>query len=79
MAIEPQYMRPVILHGFGTNAKKRMPSSLGDLAQFGWLPLAAALFGTQEWKPQWLITISFQWLVFDCMPKCLLLLSPKLN
>ena len=54
MAIEPQYMRPVILHGFGTNAKKRMPSSLADLAQFGWLPLAAALFGTQEWKPQWL-------------------------
>ena len=47
-------MRPVILHGLGTNAKKRMPSSLADLAQFGWLPLAAALFGTQEWKPQWL-------------------------
>ena len=22
--------------------------------KFGWLPLAAALFGTQEWKPQWL-------------------------
>ena len=54
MTIEPHYMRPVILHGFGTNAKKRMPSSLADLAQFGWLPLAAALFGTQEWKPQWL-------------------------
>ena len=47
-------MRPVILHGFGTTAKKRMPSSLAELAQFGWLPLAAALFGTQEWKPQWL-------------------------
>ena len=54
MAIEPHYMRPVILHGFGTSAKKRMPSSLADLAQFGWLPLVAALFGTQEWKPQWL-------------------------
>ena len=54
MAIEPQYMRPVILHGFGTSAKKRMPNSLADLAQFGWLPLAAALFGTNEWKPQWL-------------------------
>ena len=38
----------------GTNAKKRMPGSLADLAQCGWLPLAAALFGTQEWKPQWL-------------------------
>ena len=54
MEIEPYYMRPVILHGFGTNAKKRMPDSLADLAQYGWLPLAAALFGTQEWKPQWL-------------------------
>ena len=51
MEIEPHYMRPVILHGFGTNAKKRMPGSLADLAQYGWLPLAAALFGTQEWKP----------------------------
>ena len=54
MAIEPHYMRPVILHGFGTSAKKRMPNSLADVAQFGWLPLAAALFGTHEWKPQWL-------------------------
>ena len=44
MEIEPHYMRPVILHGFGTNAKKRMPGSLADLAQYGWLPLAAALF-----------------------------------
>ena len=35
MEIEPHYMRPVILHGFGTNAKKRMPSSLADLAQYG--------------------------------------------
>ena len=24
------------------------------MAQFGWLPLAAALFGTAEWQPQWL-------------------------
>ena len=54
MAIKPHYMRPVILHGFGTSAKERMPNSLADLAQFGWLPLAAALFGTHEWKPQWL-------------------------
>ena len=54
MEIEPKFMRPVILHGFGTNAKKRLPNSLADLAQYGWLPLAAALFGTQEWKPQWL-------------------------
>ena len=23
MTIEPHYMRPVILHGFGTNAKKK--------------------------------------------------------
>ena len=44
MAIEPHYMRPVILHGFGTNAKKRMPSSLADLAQSRPIRL----------KPQWL-------------------------
>lgn len=47
-------MRPVILHGFGTNAKRRMPGSLAELAQFGWLPMPAALFGTREWQPQWL-------------------------
>ena len=54
MEVEPGYMRPVILHGFGTSAKRRMPARLKELAQFGWLPLAAALFGTSEWKPQWL-------------------------
>ena len=54
MEIEPGFMRPVILHGFGTRAKQRLPSRLEDLAQFGWLPLAAALFGTAEWQPQWL-------------------------
>ena len=31
MEIEPNFMRPVILHGFGTNAKKRLPNSLADL------------------------------------------------
>ena len=54
MEIEPGFMRPVILHGFGTRAKQRLPSRLEDLAQFGWLPLAAALIGTAEWQPQWL-------------------------
>ena len=54
MEIEPGYMRPVILHGFGTSAKQRLPGRLTELAQRGWLPLAAALFGTAEWKPQWL-------------------------
>ena len=54
MEIEPGFMRPVILHGFGTRAKQRLPSRLEDLAQFGWLQLAAALFGTAEWQPQWL-------------------------
>ena len=54
MEIEPKFMRPVILHGFGSNAKKRLPQSLVNLAPDGWLPLAAALFGTQDWKPQWL-------------------------
>ena len=54
MEIEPGFMRPVILHGFGTRAKQWLPSRLKDLAQFGWLLSAAALFGTAEWQPQWL-------------------------
>ena len=54
MEIEPGFMRPAILHGFGTRAKQRLPLRLEELAQFGWVPLAAALFGTAEWQPQWL-------------------------
>ena len=54
MEIERGFMRPAILHGFGTSAKQRLPSRLAELAQFGWLPLAAALFGTVDWQPQWL-------------------------
>ena len=54
MEVEPDFMRPAILHGFGTSAKKRLPTRLAELAQFGWLPLAAALFGTTDWQPQWL-------------------------
>ena len=46
MEIEQGFMRPAILHGFGTSAKQRLPTRLAELAQFGWLPLAAALFGT---------------------------------
>ena len=44
----------IILHGFGTSAKQRLPTRLAELAQFRWLPLAAALFGTVDWQPQWL-------------------------
>ena len=54
MEIEQGFMRPAILHGFGTSAKQRLPTRLAELAQFGWLPLAAALFGTVDWQPQWL-------------------------
>ena len=54
MEIEQGFMRPAILHGFGTSGKQRLPSRLAELAQFGWLPLAAALFGTVDWQPQWL-------------------------
>ena len=54
MTIERKFMRPALLHGFGTSAKKQLPQSLVELAPEGWLPLAAALFGTQEWQPQWL-------------------------
>ena len=39
MEIEPGFMRPVILHGFGTNAKRRLSASLTDLAQHRWLPI----------------------------------------
>ena len=46
MEIEPEFMRPAILHGFGTSAKKRLPVRPAELAQCGWMPLAAALFGT---------------------------------
>ena len=52
MEIEQGFMRPAILHGFGTSAKQRLPSRLAELAQFGWLPLVAALFGTVDWQPQ---------------------------
>ena len=58
MEIERGFMRPTILHGFGTSAKQRLPSRLAELAQFGWLPLAAALFGTVDWQPQWLTQFS---------------------
>ena len=54
MEIEPEFMRPAISHGFGTSAKKRLPVRLAELAQYGWMPLAAALFGTVKWQPQWL-------------------------
>ena len=54
MEIEPDFMRPVILHCFGTSAKKRLPSHLADLASHGWMPLAAAFYGSAEWKPQWM-------------------------
>ena len=37
--------RPVILHGYG-GAKKEMPTSLAALAQFGWIPMAAAMVGS---------------------------------
>ena len=47
-------MRPAILHGFRTSAKKRVPGRLTELAHYGWMPLAAALFGMMKWQPQWL-------------------------
>ena len=40
--------------GLPSSAKKRLPQSLIDLAPEGWLPLAAALFGTRKWQPQWM-------------------------
>ena len=54
MTIEHNFMRPAILHGFGTSAKRQLPQSLINLASEGWIPLAAALFGTRKWQPQWM-------------------------
>ena len=54
MEIEHNYMRPVILHGFGASAKRRMPERLRDLAASRLLPMAVSLFGTPGWCPQWM-------------------------
>ena len=54
MEIKPEFMRPAFLYGFGTSAKNRLPERLTELAQYRWMPLAAALFGTKKWQPQWL-------------------------
>ena len=44
--------RPVILHGYG-GAKKEMPASLAALAKFGWVPMAAAMVGSESSSPLW--------------------------
>ena len=44
--------RPVILHGYG-GAQKEMPTSLAALAQFGWIPMAAAMVGSASSSPLW--------------------------
>ena len=44
--------RPVILHSYG-GAKKEMPTSLAALAQFGWVPMAAAMVGSGSSSPLW--------------------------
>ena len=31
-----------------------IPGRLTELAHYGWMPLAAALFGTVKWLPQWM-------------------------
>ena len=38
MTIKHNFMRPAILHGFGTSAKRQLPQSLIDLAPEGWIP-----------------------------------------
>ena len=43
---------PVKLHGYG-GAKKEMPTSLAALAQFGWIPMAAAMVGSVSSSPLW--------------------------
>ena len=43
--------RPVILHGYG--GAKKGDTSLAGLAQFGWIPMAAAMVGSASSPPLW--------------------------
>ena len=65
--------------GLALLPRKECPAvslSWPNLAGCRWLRL---YLGHKNGSPNGCIPISFQWLVCDCMPKCLLFLSPKLN
>ena len=44
--------RPAILHAYG-GAKTGMAKSLASIAPEGWIPLAAAMLGTEDKPPMW--------------------------
>ena len=44
--------RPVIIHAYG-GAKANMENALAAIAVEGWLPMAAAMLGTEDKPPMW--------------------------
>ena len=51
--IIPGYQRPVIMHAYG-GAKAGMHKALRPIAGDGWLPMAAAMLGTEHKPPMWI-------------------------
>ena len=51
--IIPGYQRPVIMHAYG-GAKAGMDKALRAIAGDGWLPMAAAMLGTEHKPPMWI-------------------------
>ena len=50
--IVPGFQRPVIMHAYG-GAKAGMEKALASIASEGWLPMAAAMLGTEGKPPMW--------------------------
>lgn len=48
----PGFQRPVIIHAYG-GAKAGMEKALASIAPEGWLPMAAAMLGTEDKPPMW--------------------------
>ena len=50
--VMPGFQRPVIMHAYG-GAKAGMEKALASIAPEGWLPMAAAMLGTEGKPPMW--------------------------
>ena len=50
--VVPGFQRPVIMHAYG-GAKADMEKALASIAPEGWLPMAAAMLGTESKPPMW--------------------------
>ena len=50
--VVPGFQRPVIMHGYG-GAKTDMEKALASIGPEGWLPMAAAMLGTEGKPPMW--------------------------